>query len=90
MFGPLNLHRPMPEVPPPVRSVPAVTPVIVPSAVPGNVCPGAKVMAESGASDQTIMRIAGHVSKKMLSHYSHTSDWRRSGMRWTLWRLSRF
>jgi integrase len=29
-------------------------------------------MAESGeASDQTIMDIAGHVSKRMLKHYSH-------------------
>ena len=27
--------------------------------------------AESKASDQTIMGIAGHVSKKMLQHYSH-------------------
>ena len=31
-----------PLVPPPVRSVPAVTPVIVP--VPGNFCPVAKVI----------------------------------------------
>jgi hypothetical protein len=28
-------------------------------------------LAESKASDQTIMSIAGHVSKKMLAHYSH-------------------
>lgn len=28
-------------------------------------------LAESGAGDQTIMDIAGHVSKQMLSHYSH-------------------
>jgi integrase-like protein len=28
-------------------------------------------LAESGASDQTIMAIAGHVSPKMLAHYSH-------------------
>jgi len=28
-------------------------------------------LAESSASDQTIMSIAGHVSQKMLSHYSH-------------------
>ena len=28
-------------------------------------------LAESGASDQTIMDIAGHVSKQMLKHYSH-------------------
>jgi hypothetical protein len=27
--------------------------------------------AESGESDQVIMSIAGHVSKKMLEHYSH-------------------
>jgi integrase len=28
-------------------------------------------LAESGASEQTIMSIAGHVSRKMLEHYSH-------------------
>ena len=28
-------------------------------------------LAESSASDQTIMAIAGHVSQKMLQHYSH-------------------
>ena len=28
-------------------------------------------LAEGGASDQTIMDIAGHVSKQMLKHYSH-------------------
>jgi integrase len=28
-------------------------------------------LAESGAGDQTIMDIAGHVSKSMLTHYSH-------------------
>ena len=28
-------------------------------------------LAESGASDQTIMAIAGHVSQEMLEHYSH-------------------
>jgi hypothetical protein len=28
-------------------------------------------LAEFKASDQTIMSIAGHVSKKMLQHYSH-------------------
>ena len=28
-------------------------------------------LAESQASDQTIMSIAGHVSPKMLAHYSH-------------------
>src|SRR5207244_3711992 len=28
-------------------------------------------LAESEASDQTIMAIAGHVSPKMLAHYSH-------------------
>jgi integrase len=28
-------------------------------------------LAESGAGDQTIMDIAGHVSKQMLEHYSH-------------------
>jgi integrase len=28
-------------------------------------------LAESGAGDETIMQIAGHVSRKMLRHYSH-------------------
>lgn len=28
-------------------------------------------LAESGAGDQTIMDIAGHVSRQMLKHYSH-------------------
>jgi len=28
-------------------------------------------LAESQASDQTIMAIAGHVSQRMLAHYSH-------------------
>jgi len=28
-------------------------------------------LAESGASDSTIMSIAGHVSRKMLERYSH-------------------
>src|SRR5215470_16013205 len=28
-------------------------------------------LAESGASEQTVMLIAGHVSRKMLEHYSH-------------------
>jgi hypothetical protein len=28
-------------------------------------------LAESQASDQTIMSIAGHVSREMLEHYSH-------------------
>ena len=28
-------------------------------------------LAESQASDQTIMAIAGHVSRRMLAHYSH-------------------
>ncbi|WP_334238937.1 site-specific integrase [Terriglobus sp. ADX1] len=28
-------------------------------------------LAESGAGDQTIMDIAGHVSREMLKHYSH-------------------
>ena len=28
-------------------------------------------LAESGASDQTIMALAGHVSQEMLAHYSH-------------------
>ena len=29
------------------------------------------VLAESGLGDQTIMSIAGHVSREMLEHYSH-------------------
>jgi integrase len=28
-------------------------------------------LAESGAGDETIMAIAGHVSRRMLSRYSH-------------------
>jgi integrase len=28
-------------------------------------------LAESGAGEQTIMDIAGHVSRNMLKHYSH-------------------
>jgi len=28
-------------------------------------------LAESGASDQTIMSLAGHLDRKMLEHYSH-------------------
>lgn len=28
-------------------------------------------LAESGASDQTIMSIAGHLDRSMLEHYSH-------------------
>jgi hypothetical protein len=28
-------------------------------------------LAESGAGDETIMEIAGHVSRQMLSRYSH-------------------
>jgi integrase len=28
-------------------------------------------LAEGGVGDQTIMDIAGHVSKQMLKHYSH-------------------
>ena len=28
-------------------------------------------LAKSGAGDQTIMDIVGHVSKNMLKHYSH-------------------
>jgi Phage integrase family len=38
-------------------------------------------LAESQASDQTIMAIAGHVSPRMLAHYSHVS-WRRKGTHW--------
>ena len=38
-------------------------------------------LAESKASDQTIMSIAGHVSKKMLQHYSHVRmDARRNAL----------
>jgi hypothetical protein len=35
----------VPLVPPPLRSVPAVTPVIVPLPVPGNVCPTTKLIS---------------------------------------------
>ena len=28
-------------------------------------------LVESGAGDETIMRIAGHVSRRMLSRYAH-------------------
>ena len=28
-------------------------------------------MSEAGATDATMMAVAGHVSKKMLEHYSH-------------------
>jgi hypothetical protein len=28
-------------------------------------------LAESGAGDETIMAIAGHVDRQMLRHYSH-------------------
>jgi hypothetical protein len=28
-------------------------------------------MAETGASDATIMALAGHMSRRMLEHYSH-------------------
>jgi len=28
-------------------------------------------MAESGAPDETIMSLAGHLDRKMLEHYSH-------------------
>jgi hypothetical protein len=32
---------------------------------------GVTELAESGAGDETIMEIAGHVSRQMLSRYSH-------------------
>ncbi len=28
-------------------------------------------MAENGASDATMMAVAGHMSRRMLEHYSH-------------------
>jgi hypothetical protein len=28
-------------------------------------------MAEAGASDSTLMAVAGHMSRRMLEHYSH-------------------
>jgi len=38
-------------------------------------------LAESQASDQTVMAIAGHVSPKMLAHYSHVRlDAKRSAL----------
>jgi hypothetical protein len=33
--------------------------------------PPPRGVAESGAGDETIREIAGHVSKRMLKHYSH-------------------
>lgn len=41
-------------------------------------------LAESTASDQTIMGIAGHVSREMLQHYSHVRmEAKRSATHWT-------
>jgi len=38
-------------------------------------------LAESQASDATIMAIAGHVSRQMLEHYSHVRlDLKRNGL----------
>lgn len=31
-------------------------------------------LAEAGVPEQTLMSIAGHVSKEMLEHYSHTPN----------------
>jgi integrase-like protein len=28
-------------------------------------------LSESGASDETVMSIAGHIDRRMMSHYSH-------------------
>jgi integrase len=40
-------------------------------------------LAESQASDATIMAIAGHVSREMLEHYSHVrSRWRGGRYAW--------
>src|SRR5438128_2587618 len=41
-------------------------------------------LAESQASDRTVMAIAGHVSQRMLAHYSHVRIERRErrSMRW--------
>jgi hypothetical protein len=36
-------------------------------------------LVEPGAGDEVIMRIAGHVSRAMLSRYFHACGWRRSG-----------
>jgi integrase len=41
-------------------------------------------LAETGLSDQTIMSIAGHVSREMLDHYSHIRL-TPSGGRWKHW-----
>ena len=37
-------------------------------------------LAESQASDQTIMSIAGHVSPRMLAHHSHVREAKRSAL----------
>lgn len=52
-------------------------------------------LAENGAGDETIMEIAGHVSRQMLSRYAgnketenirnRTSVPKRSGRRWKTW-----
>jgi integrase len=34
-------------------------------------------LAESGAGDETIMEIAGHVDRQMLRHYIRSGSWRR-------------
>jgi hypothetical protein len=38
-------------------------------------------LAESQASDSTVMAIAGHVSQKMLQHYSHVRLQAKEGRR---------
>jgi integrase len=43
-------------------------------------------LAESGGGDETIMEIAGHVSRQMLSRYSHI---RREAKKWALEEVQR-
>jgi len=43
-------------------------------------------MAEAGASDATLMAVAGHMSHRMLEHYSHVRMAARSARRWKNWK----
>ena len=47
-----------PATPPPVRAVPAVTPVIVPAPVPGKVWPAAKLMVPFGLMKRPVSAAA--------------------------------
>ena len=46
-------------------------------------------LAESGAGDQTIMDIAGHVSRQMLKHYSHIRMQAKSEALEAVWKTSK-